>query len=453
MKNPLLIRIATLVSLAAVLLVPLVLISGKIAERQATRALVLRDLANSGVGPQQFAGPVLIQPCTERYIEDVIDVAGRHHEEKRTRDCSRTFVADELSITGPMTIDERHRGIYAARFFTALLEITGAFNLAPPAAQAESHGERSWGRPVLQLLIADVRGIGNRVTVNWAGEDSDFVPGLVAGAAGTGVHAFGDTDGKPTQGKRSFSFKLDLAGMEQVAFLPSAGRTIIAISAPWPHPSFFGHHLPDTRRVLDDSFEATWRVSALASDAPAVLLGCARSKCERLEDKAFGVALIDPVDVYLQSSRAVNYGFLFVGLTFAAFFLTELLRRLVIHPAQYLLIGLALTVFYLLLFLMAEHIAFVFAYAIAAVACIALITFYTAYVLRSAVRAAMFGGLLTLLYGALYVLLRSEDYALVMGSVLVFGLLAGSMVLTRKFDWYDVARRLGENRVAVRPTS
>ena len=446
MKNPLLIRVATIACLAMLLLGPLGAISGKIEERQATRASVLRDLAASGVGPQQLAGPVVIQPCTEHFVEDTIDVAGRHREEKRTSDCSQIYVADELSISGPMTVVDRHRGIYAARFYSAALEVKGEFSFRATGDRSDSSRTRIWGQPILQLLISDVRGVGNRMTLNWSGQSSDFLPGLTAGASGTGVHAAVDVDGKPIEGKRSFSFKLDLSGMEQLSFLPSAGRTTVAIRAPWPHPSFFGHHLPDDRNVLGDSFDASWHVSGLASDAPEVLRRCVRSKCENLGEKSFGVALIDPVNVYLQSSRAVNYGFLFVGLTFTAFFATEVLRRLAIHPAQYLLVGLALTVFYLLLFSMSEHIAFGYAYAIASVACISLLTFYTAFVLRSIARALAFGGMLILLYGALYVLLQSQDYALLMGALLVFGLLSGVMVLTRRLDWHDVARTLGEGR-------
>lgn len=149
---------------------------------------------------------------------------------------------------------------------------------------------------------------------------------------------------------------------------------------------------------------------------------------------------VDPVDQYLKTERAIKYALLFIGLTFAVFFLFEVLKRLAVHPVQYALVGLSLALFYLLLLSLSEHLSFALAYGISASACVLLIGFYVSYVLRSAVRGGVFAGLLALLYGMLFGLLGAEDYALLMGSVLVFGVLAGVMVLTRKLDWYGVGR-------------
>jgi len=152
------------------------------------------------------------------------------------------------------------------------------------------------------------------------------------------------------------------------------------------------------------------------------------------------VSFVDPVDQYLKTERAIKYALLFIGLTFAVFFLFEVLKRMAVHPVQYALVGMSLALFYLLLLSLSEHLSFALAYGIAATSCVLLIGFYVSYVLHSALRGAGFGTLLALLYGMLFGLLGAEDYALLMGSVLVFGVLAGVMVLTRKLDWYGVGR-------------
>ncbi|MCY1374138.1 Inner membrane protein CreD [compost metagenome] len=163
-------------------------------------------------------------------------------------------------------------------------------------------------------------------------------------------------------------------------------------------------------------------------------------QCDEFNSRAFGVSFVDPVDQYLKTDRAIKYALLFVALTFAGFFLMEVLKRLAVHPVQYGLVGLALAFFYLLLLSLSEHLPFSLAYAIAASACVALVGFYVSHVLRGWVRGGGFTLGLAALYGMLYGLLRAEDYALLMGSLLVFGLLACVMVLTRKLDWYGVGR-------------
>jgi len=185
--------------------------------------------------------------------------------------------------------------------------------------------------------------------------------------------------------------------------------------------------------VRGDGFDASWEISALAASTQGEYL---QGESVAALD-GIALALVDPVNVYSQADRASKYGVLFVLLTFTAFFLFELIKRLRIHPVQYLLVGLALAVFFLLLVSLSEHIAFLWAYLVASGACIGLLGFYLSYVLRSKRRGLGFAAGLTLLYGALYGLLVSEDNALVLGSLLLFGVLAAIMVVTRRIDWYQ----------------
>jgi inner membrane protein len=220
-----------------------------------------------------------------------------------------------------------------------------------------------------------------------------------------------------------FSFTLELAGSEALALAPKGADTAVAMRADWPHPSFQGRFLPATHDIGANGFTANWRVSRFAAQSA--------------RDEAIAVSFIEPVGLYQMLERASKYGFLFIGLTAAAFMLLELLRRLAIHPIQYALVGLALAMFFLLLTALSEHIGFGAAYALATAACVALISAYLVRISKAV--ALFFGSSLTALYGVLYALLQSEDYALLGGSLLLFALLAAVMLGTRRVDWYRLS--------------
>ena len=216
-----------------------------------------------------------------------------------------------------------------------------------------------------------------------------------------------------------------------MGFVPLGEATTTELRGNWPHPSFGGAFLPRTREISKDGFVARWSTTGLASNA-AQIDGKA---------KVFEVRLIDPVDVYRQALRAVKYGVLFVVLTFAAFFMFENLKSLPIHPVQYALVGLAQAVFFLLLTSLSEHINFVMAYLVAAIASITLIGIYLAAILRGWRRGFGFGFALATLYASLFGILRSEESALLLGSLLLFFALAGVMLGTRRIEWYGLNTR------------
>ena len=199
---------------------------------------------------------------------------------------------------------------------------------------------------------------------------------------------------------------------------------------------FEGAFLPGENAIAADGFTANWQTTLLATNLNGRLAGCVLKGTGRCELPGVGVRFVEPVNVYQRSERAVKYGLLFIGLTFGAFFLFETLKRWRMHPLQYAFVGLALALFFLLLISLSEHIAFALAYGAAGAACVALITIYLRFVLAGWRRALAFGALLALLYGVLYGLLLSEDNALLLGSLLLFALLAAAMWLTRRVDWY-----------------
>ncbi|HEY1092820.1 MAG TPA: cell envelope integrity protein CreD, partial [Burkholderiaceae bacterium] len=232
---------------------------------------------------------------------------------------------------------------------------------------------------------------------------------------------------------------LDLAGTQRFAIVPAAASTQLKLQSNWPHPSFGGRFLPSTREIGEQGFSAQWKVSELASAAAAdVLLGksVAGLGGEGSAVDTLEVALIDPVNPYVMSDRAIKYGLMFILLTFVSVGLVELMSGRRVHPVQYLLVGLALSVFFLLLLSLSEHLAFGLSYLLAAGAAVLLLSYYGAAMLGAWRRGLGFGVGIAGLYAALYVLLSLEQAALVIGSLLLFTVLASVMVLTRKFDWY-----------------
>jgi inner membrane protein len=242
---------------------------------------------------------------------------------------------------------------------------------------------------------------------------------------------------------------LAMRGTESFDFVPFGGATSVHLSSSWPHPSFGGAFLPDAKseQISATGFSANWLVDGLASSADSDMDQCVTGhNCKSLPDQqALSVRFIEPVNIYSLSNRAIKYAFLFVELIFAAFFLFELIKRLRIHPAQYLLVGFGIALFFMLLIRLSEHLTFVLAYAIAASACTVVIAAYLSSVLAGVLRGVGFGCGLALLFAALYVLLQSEDDALVLGSSLLFVLLAGAMFVTRKLDWYALQGRFAQN--------
>lgn len=449
-SSPVIVKVLALVVLMFLASVPLSMINGLIGERGAMRENAAHELAQSYAGSQTVVGPILVVPYVERWTETTRDGDNRGvaHVPRSASHVQLVF-PERLRLRGELTPDKRYRGIFTVLFYGFRARLDGQFAPFDPASiRGEVEGSTiEVGPPVLALGMGDVRGLQGAPKLVLAGDAASFLPRVPGLAEDTGtfqgVHApLPAAARKAWSARLPMEFQLDLAltGQSRLGIMPIAGETTAHISSTWPHPSFGGSFLATRRTVNERGFEADWAVSSLSTAARSQLTRLVTApKADAVAIGAlesFDVSLVDPLDVYALTGRAVKYGLLFVGLTLMAAFMFEVLRRLRLHVVQYGLVALSITLFFLLLLALSEKIAFGLAYAIATGASVLLLTVYFSAVLGGARRGLGLGFFVTLLYGALYGLLLSEDNALLLGSILLFGVLAFLMVATRKVDWY-----------------
>lgn len=441
MNRSLTIKLGMIALLILLLLVPLMMIDGLIGDRQGRRDGVLEDIARSASSSQHLSGPLLVVPYrkTVRVWKTNAQTNERYQESALERGFLY-FLPERFELDGKVHTELRSRGIYEARLYHADNHISGRFTLPEQMGLSEDFDSYQFDQPYLSVGISDVRGIENAVTLQLNDKTVDFVPGSRLEWLGEGLSAnVPMLDGKQAT-ELNFAFDLRLQGTGQLEVTPVGKSSSVQLSADWPHPSFIGNYLPVRREISAEGFSANWQASFFSTNLEDALTRCLQaSACADFNSRSFGVSFIEPVDQYLKSERAIKYALLFIGLTFAGFFLFEVLKNMAVHPIQYALVGVALAFFYLLLLSLSEHLGFALAYVLSASACLALIGFYVCNVLRSVRHGLGFTAGLAALYALLYGLLRAEDYALLMGSLLLFGLLGVFMILTRKLDWYGVA--------------
>jgi len=420
-------------------------IEGLVSERSARQTEAVRSVQQASAANQHLIGPVLERQCTERW--EAVRGEGR---ERTTFTDARQIVqrwpAEQLVASTQLAMEPRYRGLYKVNAYLSRWTLQARWPQGLPAAPAALHadGQVQCEAPRVWIALHDVRGV-RRATLQAGGH-----PLAVSGGTGHPAYTQGlqATLATPKPGEAlQLDAELELVGSSELALVPAAADVQWTLNADWPHPSFGGQFLPVQRTVRESGFEATWRVSQLASGATAALLkdapvcgvdGNASQGC--LETLA--VSLIDPVNPYVMSDRAVRYGLLFVALAFTGLGLCELLsrQRRPVHPVQYALVGLALATFFLLLLSLSEHLPFGWAYAASGLACLGVMSGYVSTVLGGWRGGLVFGGAGAFTLGLLYWLLMREQTALAIGSVAALAVLAAVMWLTRRIDWFALAR-------------
>jgi len=429
-------------AVAVAFMVPLAMIWRVVKDRSRYRDTVAAEVARSTAQSQTLIGPLVVV----RYREILpAAVAGGVDQVREGVD---VLLPDSLRIHAQARVETRQRGIYRVPVFRAATGFAASFTL-PSRLGLDKRRLLEEPRAEVVFGISDPRGIRAIPQVKL---DGVAVEPRVGSGLGGLQHGFSVTLPPDAPGRRvAVNMDLELIGTDRLMYVPIGAINDIEVSSDWPHPSFVGGFLPDERTVSARGFRARWKLSRFATgidDAIARIRdGMTRpvagtadgGSLTALPNSDLGVRFVQPVDVYVQAERAVKYGFLFVFLTFVTFFLFEVLRRMAVHPIQYALCGAALALFFLLLVSLSEHLPFAAAYLIASGACVGLAAFYIGNVLRSVIRGGMFAGLLGTMYAFLYVILQSEDYALLLGTLLLFAALAIVMVITRHVDWYRLS--------------
>ncbi|AIZ64556.1 hypothetical protein PK28_14330 [Hymenobacter sp. DG25B] len=469
------IKLLSIGILILLLLIPASMVENLVQERANTRDLATAEVSAKWGGPQQFTGPVLVVPYRRLERDDKNRLL-----ESTAYAC---FLPDTLSIKGSLAPERRRRGIYEVVVYSSQLQVQGTFQTASLADWNINPADIRWPEAFVAVGLSDMKGIRNGISLRWDGQPIAFEPGVpspdvmpvstapqfssliaevqnaqrYAGAVEADITGAGPAteamsapvllpDAAALARKHTFSFSVALNGSSALFFAPLGRETRVQLQAPWPDPSFAGAFLPRQHSVTPQGFQASWRVLHLNRSYPQRW----RTPDFRpdVDGSAFGTRLIVPVDEYQKNMRAAKYALLPISLTFLIFFFVEVLNRQRIHPFQYILVGLGLVIFYVLLLALSEHMSFNAAYTLAGLAIIGLVTAYAASIFRQRRLTLITAGVLVLVYGFVFVVLQLQDYALLIGSLGLLLVLATVMYLSRRINWYENPDAPAENSVA-----
>ena len=417
-------KLIIIIGLIVLLLIPIFMIQNLIDERSELQQQVQADIAKSSSDEQQVIGPFI----HAQYLETVT-VDGKTSEQLM----NMTLLPESLNVSSNLATFEKYRGIYKALLYRSQNQFEGRFKTSALAVLADKKIKRL----NLILAISDIRGIGQGSHINVNERSYELLPGTQLDQLPQGIRVELDYETIRKSEVLPYQIGLNLQGMRQLSFAPVGKNSSLTMQADWPHPSFVGDYLPIESSISAQDFSASWQTNYFATNLKELFNQCLfRNECTLFKQRNMGVNLVDSVNHYLKNYRASNYAILVIVLIFASFFLLEVLRDEPIHPVQYGFVGLALAVFYLLLISLSEHLGFNIAYLLSALASAILLSVYVAGMLKNSKHGGLFLCGVLFIYSLLYGLLSAEDYALLMGSVLVFVVLSLIMMLTRRVNWY-----------------
>lgn len=404
--------------LGLMLMIPLVLIMEVIRERSQNAETARTEIGNLWASAQTITGPVLNVPGTKIISGDGQYVTTTMH-----------ILPDDLNITGRLMPEKRYRGIYETVVYDSDIQMTGSFSIA--GYEHLNDYIYNWDQAYFSLGVSDNKGIRDNVEMNFNKEVIVAQPGAGQTDLFERGISFPVAIDKAAPGSFSgdFSINIGLKGSSNISFSPVGKTTEVSLVSAWDAPSFMGTFLPAERDVKEDGFTARWVVTHLNRSFPQVWTG----KNYTPSNDAFGVDLILQADHYTKAERSAKYGVLFIALTFLVLIIIELRSKERMHIFYYLLVALALILFFSLLTSLSEHIGFNMAYLISSVATIGLLTAFFRSLLKKGWIVLVISGLLTVLYVFIFVLLALKDYAFLAGNIGLFVLLAILMMVSAKY--------------------
>ncbi|HBY8009522.1 TPA: cell envelope integrity protein CreD, partial [Klebsiella pneumoniae] len=429
MKSPLFWKITTLIGCIVLLSLPLMMVRELINERADYRNEVVDAIEQSTSGSQKLAGPLIAIPITETLTR-----MENQKEVNYQRSWVYYWLPESLAVAGKQTVESRRVGIYSGQVWHNVLQIKASFDPLRLAALRKTN--IVLGQPRLVVSVGDARGIGAIHAPEVNGNVLSVEPGLGISGDGAGIHmpmpALAE-DNKPLE----IAFSLDLNGTGEFSLVPLGRNSELQLTSNWPHPGFLGSFLPTQREVSAAGYRAHWQSSWFANDMGSYFKDDMEIPWSRLP--AFSADVMSLADQYQLTDRATKYAILLIGLTFMAFFVFESLTRRPLHPMQYLLVGLSLVLFYLVLLALSEHIGFTAAWLAASLSGAVMNGIYLQAVLRGWRNSLLFVAALLLLDGVMWFLLHSEDSALLLGTGVLALALSVLMFLTRRVDWYALS--------------
>lgn len=427
LKNSVTLKMITITILILLLLIPMAMIKNIITERENYKEKAIAEVSNKWAGKQLLKGPILTIPITyERRVN------------KKIKTCTKYYhiLPKTYNVKGSIVPKKLKRGIYEIVVYESELETFGDFSI-PTLNNLTNVKEVLWNEAFITLGISDLKGIKNQLQLKWGNKQLEISPGskilkMIPSGVTVKLNNLNESSGKIVP----FNFHINLQGSQNIAFVPVGKITNVAINAPWKSPSFFGDYLPDSRQITDKGFSATWKVLQLNRNFPQTWYD--NDYNELLDKAAFGVNLKLPLDDYQKSNRSAKYALLILGLTFLLFFLAEIMNHKKIHPLQYILVGLALCIFYVLLVSFSEHLNFNNAYLISSLVVISIIIMYVSSIFKQSKITFLIAVILVKLYVFVFIILQLVDYALLIGSIGLIIILGATMFFTRKIDWYRI---------------
>ena len=429
LKSPLFWKITTLIGCIVLLSLPLMMVRELINERADYRSEVVDAIEQSTSGSQKLAGPLIAIPITETLTR-----MENQKEVNYQRSWVYYWLPESLAVAGKQTVESRRVGIYSGQVWHNALQIKASFDPLRLAALRKTN--IVLGQPRLVVSVGDARGIGAIHAPEVNGNVLSVEPGLGISGDGAGIHmpmpALAE-DNKPLE----IAFSLDLNGTGEFSLVPLGRNSELQLTSNWPHPGFLGSFLPTQREVSAAGYRAHWQSSWFANDMGSYFKDDMEIPWSRLP--AFSADVMSLADQYQLTDRATKYAILLIGLTFMAFFVFESLTRRPLHPMQYLLVGLSLVLFSLVLLALSEHIGFTAAWLAASLSGAVMNGIYLQAVLRGWRNSLLFVAALLLLDGVMWFLLHSEDSALLLGTGVLALALSVLMFLTRRVDWYALS--------------
>ncbi|MEN5684417.1 cell envelope integrity protein CreD [Klebsiella pneumoniae] len=429
LKSPLFWKITTLIGCIVLLSLPLMMVRELINERADYRNEVVDAIEQSTSGSQKLAGPLIAIPITETLTR-----MENQKEVNYQRSWVYYWLPESLAVAGKQTVESRRVGIYSGQVWHNVLQIKASFDPLRLAALRKTN--IVLGQPRLVVSVGDARGIGAIHAPEVNGNVLSVEPGLGISGDGAGIHmpmpALAE-DNKPLE----IAFSLDLNGTGEFSLVPLGRNSELQLTSNWPHPGFLGSFLPTQREVSAAGYRAHWQSSWFANDMGSYFKDDMEIPWSRLP--AFSADVMSLADQYQLTDRATKYAILLIGLTFMAFFVFESLTRRPLHPMQYLLVGLSLVLFYLVLLALSGHIGFTAAWLAASLSGAVMNGIYLQAVLRGWRNSLLFVAALLLLDGVMWFLLHSEDSALLLGTGVLALALSVLMFLTRRVDWYALS--------------